>query len=150
MADLGRWAKIMKTNLTLLLFAVGITISISGAEPKPSVMEEERLRESQAAYHVIEAVLVAPDMTFKMPVLTAAFRDTPEWEQRLQHLIGRESWEFAKVTFIHFYWKHVSKKDRAFMERMLVFARVGLSDLLKSNNGQCDRRYRDGSLHGLL
>ena len=79
---------------------------------------------NQAARHLIEAVLVSPDMTFKMPVLEAAFLDTPEWEQRLQQIIAREPWAFAKVNFIYAYWKRVTKKDDAFMKRMLDFVRA--------------------------
>ena len=101
----------------LLVFFFPVTV-LCAAE-----RDEDRARESQAAYHVVEAILAAPDMTFKMPVLDAAFRDTPEWEQRLQHLIGRESWSFAKVHFIHFYWKRVAKKSTPFLDRAFTFVR---------------------------
>ena len=105
----------MKASLLILFFPLA---TLSAAQS-----DNDQVRESQAAYHVMEAILAAPDMTFKMPVLEAAFRDVPEWEQRLQHLIGRESWAFAKVHFIHFYWKRVSKKNTPFMDRALTFVR---------------------------
>ncbi|MBL9188470.1 MAG: hypothetical protein JNK23_13370 [Opitutaceae bacterium] len=102
----------------LALLAVLPFVTLRAAE-----RDDNRTRESKAAYHVVEAILAAPDMTFKMPVLEAAFLDTPEWEQRLQHVINREPWAFAKVHFIHFYWKRVSKKNTPFLDRAFAFVR---------------------------
>ena len=107
----------MKT-LFVVLMSVGFSLHAAQTD-------EDRIREAKADDHVVEAILLSPDMTFKMPVLGAAFRNTPEWEQRLQRIIDRESWSFAKVHFIHFYWKRVSKRNRntAFMDRALSFVR---------------------------
>ena len=83
----------------------------------------EGASEKLAADYLAEAVLASGDMCFKMPVLEAGFSDTPEWERRLQGIINREQWAFAKVHFIHFYWKRVTKKDNMFMARMLEYVR---------------------------
>jgi hypothetical protein len=103
----------MKNLIALML----IGFSLNAAE------SDEAAREAKTAYHIVEAILASPDMTTKMPVLEAAFRDTPEWEQNLQKIIARESWSFAKVHFIHFYWKRVSNKNKAFMDREFTFVR---------------------------
>jgi hypothetical protein len=86
---------------------------------------EERAKEMVAASHLVEAVLASGDMTFKMPVLNAALRrNDPDWELRMQQIIKREQWAFAKVHFIHLYWGQIATKDEKFMARMLDFVRA--------------------------
>lgn len=81
------------------------------------------MQEDRAASYVTKAILSSGDMCFKMPVLNAAFADTPAWERRIQRLIRQERWPFAKVHFIHFYWRHVTNRNRAFMAEMIEYVR---------------------------
>jgi hypothetical protein len=91
--------------------------------PKGRIVEPVKPNETNPAvvHHFVEGILLSDDMTTKMPVLQAAFRDDKSWETGLKKLITEEKWVFAKVHFIHFYWKNVSDKDKEFMEEMFSY-----------------------------
>ena len=101
----------MKTITSLLL----ITISSFLLASDPIHLEQKHISQVMVD-NFIDGILESDDMTVKMPVLKAAFRDSTEWEKGVKRLIEAEEWEWAKMYFVEFYWSKVRKgRDEEFI-----------------------------------
>ena len=92
------------------------------------------MRESLAADLLCDAIIMSGDMCIKMPVLADSFLDNPDWEVRLQGLIRRENWVFAKLHFIHFYIKNVTSKNAEFVLKMQKYTTTNAEALAEGDS----------------
>lgn len=106
----------MKIVTALVFVFFGITLSGS-----PTITVQPRIISQSMVDHFVDGILESDDMTVKMPVLEAAFRDSKEWELGLRKLIEAETWDWAQMYFVEFYWTNVRQnRDEEFISSKIA------------------------------